>query len=1346
MEYNQLNLLLKKKLYSVSLAGLTVFSVSAMADDSNPALKALFEQAAYWHDKSHDDLAQGALQKVLLMDENNTEAMYLLSLYAMQGGDKAQAELWRKKLGTVAPNDPRLKALDGNTVAQSPAAKNLLAQARQYAAKGNFPQAIASYQAIFNGKTPLDNLANEYYLTLAGTPAGRQEAIDGLKQRLALQPSDTQTQVVLGKVMTYQESTRRDGINLLATIAPTNADADQGLKQALLWLAPQPTDKPLYDAYQQRHPADKAVAAYYQQNIAGAAKSAGYAELNKGELGGAKSQFESILASDPNDRDALAGMGFTAMRSGDFSQAESYLTQAAKQGGPQSAQWSALAQDANLYGSLAKAKQAVSAGRLDDALALTAPLVNATGDKGNAITLFRADVYRRKGDFAAAEQDYRGLLAQNPQNNDAKLGLYYLLLQQRNKTKEAELVLQTIPANLRPKVMQAVAGVNVEPLRKEAALAVQSNDAPRALMILQQALEKQPSNVWVRLDMARILYKQGQELQAQTLISPMMQMGAPTDGLYAAALFASERNDWLNVSTLMARIPASKQTRDMRELAAVASVNQQRTTAENYLRQGNTASAAVILRQMAQKPPTEPAALGELAKDLMAVGDTSTAVQLVRENMRRGVKGSAGDYAAQIAVLNQAGLSQEADAWLKNPALLAKSSTREIGQLRSGGVINEADKLRLQGQYGAAYDKLIAALQSDPQNADLMLAMGRLYQSGKMNKEAGQVYNYLLSRNSLNQGAREGAAGIALADGDVSRAKQLVGGLPAVKTSDQLLLAARVANADGNYTQAMSLLREAKSRLNGVSTQAGSGQAAMIGGLRMADNPFAGQAFSPSNLSTTPSAYGEVLPWQVAAPGLAGSYATGAPRLPGTVAVAKNPTLQQIEQLMDEVQNKTATWVQGNIALRDNSSGESGLSNITEIKSPISVSGMPIDNGRVTFNVTPVMLKSGTPSNSANVRFGTGALQQAKAVEAATQASIIASQNSIAAAQAADLRYQEIHATRDHLCSIDSTSAECDAATIAQEQAYADKQLLDGQITQPQKYNPNDFYADSPGQQQETGVELALALSGDSYKVDVGSTPLGTGISSVIGGLKWSPKVGAHSTLDMTIERRAVADSLLSYVGTEDVITGKKWGAVTKNGGSLNLGFDDGTVGAYGGAGYYSYMGDNVASNKSINAILGAYIRPYKDDEDELKVGVNVNYMNFDKNLSYFSYGQGGYFSPQDYISISLPVEFTKKQNDFTYILSGNVGYQSYHNKESDYFPNDPDLQSQLEGLVSQGYGKEAMYAAEDKSGIGYSVKAGGTYKVTPAMLVGGQLGYDTFGSYSESSALLYFKYLLDGK
>ncbi len=367
---------------------------------------------------------------------------------------------------------------------------------------------------------------------------------------------------------------------MLAAMAPGNNEADQALKQALLWLAPQPADKPLYDAYQQRHPADKAVAAYYQQTIAGSAKGVGFSELNKGDLGSAKDQFAAILASNPNDGDALAGMGFTAMRSGDFAQAENYLTQAAKQGGPQSAQWGALAQEAAFYATLDKAKQAANAGQLDEALAISAPLSRATGDKGNAATLFRADLARKKGDFMASEQMYRGLLTQNPQNNDARLGLYYLLQQQRDKGPQAAQILQTIPAEQRPEVPQAVVGVNVDPQRRQAEAAMQNGDPQRAMMILQQALEKQPSNVWVRLDMARILNKQGQELQAQTLISPLMQVGASPDSLYAAALFASERKDWLNVSTLMARIPQGRQNSSMRALVATASANQQRASAE----------------------------------------------------------------------------------------------------------------------------------------------------------------------------------------------------------------------------------------------------------------------------------------------------------------------------------------------------------------------------------------------------------------------------------------------------------------------------------------------------------------------------------------------------------------------------------------------------------------------------------------------------------------------------------------------------------------------------------------------------------------------------------------------
>ena len=154
---------------------------------------------------------------------------------------------------------------------------------------------------------------------------------------------------------------------------------------------------------------------------------------------------------------------------------------------------------------------------------------------------------------------------------------------------------------------------------------------------------------------------------------------------------------------------------------------------------------------MASTPPKAPADAGKLARLLAESGDLTTAVSLVRNNISSGVSGNAGDYADQIAVLNQAGLTGEAQNLISNPQLQASSTPTQLASIRNGYVINEADRLREQGNYAAAYDKLIRAMQSDPQNTDLMFAMARLYQSGKMNKEAGVVYDYLMTRDTPNQ-------------------------------------------------------------------------------------------------------------------------------------------------------------------------------------------------------------------------------------------------------------------------------------------------------------------------------------------------------------------------------------------------------------------------------------------------------------------------------------------------------------------------------------------------------------------------------------------------------------------
>ncbi|CAK8739605.1 hypothetical protein SODG_003145 [Sodalis praecaptivus] len=197
-----------------------------------------------------------------------------------------------------------------------------------------------------------------------------------------------------------------------------------------------------------------------------------------------------------------------------------------------------------------------------------------------------------------------------------------------------------------------------------------------------------------------------------------------------------------------------------------------------------------------------------------------------------------GDYAAQIGVLNQAGLTDEAAAFLNNPAIVAASTPAELSRLRQGAVINQADTLRERGQYAAAYDKLIVALQNDPQNTGLMLAMARLYQSGKMNAQAAKVFNYVLTREPQNTDAREGAVNTALAQGDIARVRQLLDGMQGPRSVDRLILEARVAEAQGDHDQAMALLRSAKGRVIGMA-DTGNSAVPLVGGLQSADNPLA---------------------------------------------------------------------------------------------------------------------------------------------------------------------------------------------------------------------------------------------------------------------------------------------------------------------------------------------------------------------------------------------------------------------------------------------------------------------------------------------------------------------------
>jgi cellulose synthase operon protein C len=287
----------------------------------------------------------------------------------------------------------------------------------------------------------------------------------------------------------------------------------------------------------------------------------------------------------------------------------------------------------------------------------------------------------------------------------------------------------------------------------------------------------------------------------------------------------------------------------------------------------------------------------------------------------------------------------------------------------------------------------------------------------------------------------------------------------------------------------------------------------------------------------------------------------------------------------------------------------------------------------------------------------------------------------------------------------------------------------------------------SYGSQTANGVGLSVGYQNSNISGDVGVTPLGFPEKNIVGGVQYNGAVTDKVSYSLAVARRAVTDSLLSYAGARDQGANLEWGGVTSNGALASLSWDDGTSGLYANASYQYYMGDHVPGNDAVKGGGGVYTRLLKSADQTLTVGVNTTLMGYNKNLSYYTYGQGGYFSPQQYVILNLPVELTGRDGAFTYDLKGSIGVQHYRQDASDYFPLDAGMQSRAAQNAttaianSQSVDIGAVYPGQSKTGVSYSFSAVGEYQLAPQLAVGATASLGNAYQYREWLAAVYVRY-----
>lgn len=275
--------------------------------------------------------------------------------------------------------------------------------------------------------------------------------------------------------------------------------------------------------------------------------------------------------------------------------------------------------------------------------------------------------------------------------------------------------------------------------------------------------------------------------------------------------------------------------------------------------------------------------------------------------------------------------------------------------------------------------------------------------------------------------------------------------------------------------------------------------------------------------------------------------------------------------------------------------------------------------------------------------------------------------------------------------------------------------------------------------QAEHGISFSSGYQRGDFSADIGFTPLNFPVSNTVGAVRQRGDLGEFG-YSLEASRRPITASLLSYAGTRDPNTGRVWGGVVATGGNLGISLDKGgTFGFWSSFGVHNFTGRNVLANQRIQIMAGEQWRMINEENRKFTVGLTGMYWHFTENAGEYTFGHGGYYCPQHYRSLSLPVTYTERSARFSYMLRGSVSASATQMKDAQFFPTDSGMQAQAV-LTSV----TPIYAGGPSHGTGFSVKAAWEYQVAPKLLAGGLFSIDRSDYYAPNRALIYLRYSID--
>ncbi|WP_030128904.1 cellulose biosynthesis protein BcsC [Pseudomonas sp. QTF5] len=1262
---------------TLTIAVMSALTATAVHAQSPTPQTLLIGQGQYWQSHKNPQRATEVWLKVLQLDPTQIDALYGLGLIGVQQGKPQQAQQYLARLQALQPV-PRqaLQLAQDISVAQSQNQQRL-EEARRLVDAGERDKATAVFRSLFDGRPPQGTIGREYYNNLAFNQADWAEARSGFQRLQREMPNDSIVALFYAKHLVRREDSRAEGIRALAALTQRTdiaGDADESWRLALTWIGPpNPAQVPLFEAYLKTHPDDAEIRA----------------QMNKGK------QQVATTASNEWQPPAEVARGLKALKEGDQATAEQAFQ----------ARLKTRPDDADALGGLGVVRQQQH--RLAEAEKL---LGQATRQRDGShwevalnevrywSALQQARDAQAKGQTAQAQVLVNQALRLNPNGVDARLAL-------------ADI--------------QASAG--------------QFDDAQRNY---RQILNQRRDDPQAQEGLVNVLLKSGKNDEALQLINSLPASGQAKIGQSARlqalratqlAALAEQRND----------LPAARNALQDALRYEPDNVWTRFALARLNLAMGEPQKARDLINAMLQAHPDNAEALYVSALLSVQMGDwkaAQTTLGRLRPDQRTpDMDALAADVSLNLQLsqaidLGKRGQRQEALTLLDRIQPMTNNSPDRTASLASAYVdIGEPTRAltlmrgQLQNTTAPSADFILqyaAVLLKTGEDAQVNEILRDL-QNRPLNAPARKRFDDLLYLYRIRQ------ADQLRERGNLASAYDTLAPALAQRPGDSAAVAAlaRMYSANGDTAKALELYKPLLQRQpNDPQLLLGAADAAVLAH----DTAFAEQALQ--QLLKTESGNPQTLTEAARLYQNMGKTGTATDLLRKAVAIEQS-----------EKRRSQGDQLAGSTMAPNPFAGVSGPRSEVSRDTLLAAIPPPVQE-------MPGSVRSQTP-------FGIDApprpQQASNAFEAQLPRAALVSEDISPAQLALNKILQERSAYVTQGVSIRSNDSESglskltDIETPLEINIPLDESRVALRVT-PVSLNAGSASgealqrfgsgarSDGVGSQKAEGVGLSVAIQrpADGLKADLGTTPLGFKYTTATGGISIDRPVSDTSNVryGVSISRRPVTDSVTSFAGTTDKRSGQSWGGVSANGGRAQLSYDDNEVGAYGYASWHQLLGNHVQSNNRSELGSGVYWYLQNETDSKLTVGLSMTGMSYANNQDFFTYGHGGYFSPQTFFALGIPVTWAQRTGRLTYQVKGSVGVQHFEQDSADYFPNDKAMQA-ASGL---------RYEGQNKTGIGYSVAAAAEYRLGSNILLGANLGLDNARDYQQLSGALSLRYLFE--